>query len=130
MPKSAAPMTSGASMRLWKSIGRRRNSGRKKIAVTATAPAITRSRLGSQLPATSRKSSTLPGEDVPDEAGCDKPDDEEHPPRPVARRLSEEAMQDAAHAGDAAVGGEQPHARRADQQSSGKRGDWSKVIHE
>jgi hypothetical protein len=38
-------------------------------------------------------------------------------------------MQDAAHAGDATVGGEQPHARRADQQSAGERRDWSKVIH-
>ena len=196
--------------------------GEKRSAVTATAPPITRSRLGSQLPVMSRKSSTLrgfamPGEPqadaeqesgaeggesqaraasrkvaampvamktitatsersekrprphtpwplvqpppmrvpkptsrpasaaqprcssrcsaawrdkgMPGKAGGDQPGDESHAPGAVARRLRKQPVQNSAHAGDAAVGGEQPHAREADQHAAGERRDWCKVLH-
>ena len=57
----------GASMAFFsKTISLRRITGRKNRAVTATAPPMTSSRLGSQLPVTSRKSSTFCGLAIPE----------------------------------------------------------------
>src|SRR5437588_9581836 len=67
-------------------------------------------------------------EGMPGEAGSDEPGDEPGAPEPVAGRLREQAVQDAADASDAAVGNEKPRAGEADQGAAGQGRERSKVL--
>ena len=69
-------------------------------------------------------------EQVPCESSRYQAGDKRTAPCSIARRLSEEPMQDAADTGDAAVRRQQPDAGDADQQSAEEGGDWGKVSHE
>jgi sulfur dioxygenase len=66
---------------------------------------------------------------VPGESGSDEPYDKCCSPGPIARRLGEKAVEDAAHPGDAAIRGEEPDGCETDEHASGQRRDRSKVIH-
>ena len=66
---------------------------------------------------------------MPEKAGGEKAEDEACAPYAVRRRVGEKAVQDAAYAGDAAVGGEKPQARKSDQHSASERRERSKVLH-
>ena len=58
--------------------------------------------------------------DVPQNSRSQQAAKESDAPAAIAGRLGEQSMQDAADAGDAAVGGEQPHARQSDQRAAGE----------
>ena len=63
---------------------------------------------------------------LPREAGRNESGYEARAPGRVARDARHEAVQDAAHAGDAAVRGEQPDARQADEDPAGEGGEGVK----